>query len=267
MSGYQGLSYLTDRYGIPVYEARSYGLADEETARFFAENTFGLGISMGWQRLVPKAVLDRFSTGVFGFHGNCGYLPFGRGRSPLNWSIILGDTRFILNLFRYDEKADSPNVFANEMCEITPHDTVRTMQYKNMLVSKRLIARLVAAWKEGEVRVRTSSKDFDSWYEKRTAADGKLDFHSRTRDLYNLIRGVTRPFPGAFCFCGGKRVTVWSAHPFDAMLDFSDYAPGEIVDEFGGQLIVRTVDGSLLIEEYEYDGTLLPGMILGEEAV
>lgn len=185
VSGYQGLSYLTDRYGIPVYEARSYGLADEETARFFAENTFGLGISMGWQRLVPKAVLDRFSTGVFGFHGNCGYLPFGRGRSPLNWSIILGDTRFILNLFRYDEKADSPNVFANEMCEITPHDTVRTMQYKNMLVSKRLIARLVAAWKEGEVRVRTSSKDFDSWYEKRTAADGKLDFHSRTRDLYN----------------------------------------------------------------------------------
>ena len=267
VSGYQGLSYLTDRYGIPVYEARSYGLADEETARFFAENTFGLGISMGWQRLVPKAVLDRFSTGVFGFHGNCGYLPFGRGRSPLNWSIILGDTRFILNLFRYDEKADSPNVFANEMCEITPHDTVRTMQYKNMLVSKRLIARLVAAWKEGEVRVRTSSKDFDSWYEKRTAADGKLDFHSRTRDLYNLIRGVTRPFPGAFCFCGGKRVTVWSAHPFDAMLDFSDYAPGEIVDEFDGQLIVRTVDGSLLIEEYEYDGTLLPGMILGEEAV
>lgn len=267
VSGYQGLSYLTDRYGIPVYEARSYGLADEETARFFAENTFGLGISMGWQRLVPKAVLDRFSTGVFGFHGNCGYLPFGRGRSPLNWSIILGDTRFILNLFRYDEKADSPNVFANEMCEITPHDTVRTMQYKNMLVSKRLIARLVAAWKEGEVRVRTSSKDFDSWYEKRTAADGKLDFHSRTRDLYNLIRGVTRPFPGAFCFCGGKRVTVWSAHPFDAMLDFSDCAPGEIVDEFDGQLIVRTVDGSLLIEEYEYDGTLLPGMILEEEAV
>ncbi|HJB91095.1 MAG TPA: hypothetical protein H9763_06455 [Candidatus Eisenbergiella merdigallinarum] len=265
VSGYQGLSSLTDRYGIPVYEARSYGLTDEETARFFAENTFELGISMGWQRLVPKAVLDRFSQGVFGFHGNCGYLPFGRGRSPLNWSIILGDTRFILNLFRYDEKADSPNVFANEMCEITPHDTVRTMQYKNMLVSKRLIARLVAAWKEGEIGVRTDSRDFDSWYEKRTAADGRLDFHNRTRDLYNLIRGVTRPFPGAFCYCGGKRMTVWSAQPFDGILDFSGCAPGEIVDVFDGQLIVRTVDGSLLIREYEYDGEPAPGMILGEE--
>ena len=122
-----------DKYGIPVYETHSYGLKDEETTKFFAENTFELGISMGWQRLLPGFVLSRFSEGVFGFHGNCAYLPFGRGRSPLNWSIILGDTRFNLNLFQYDEKADSPNVFASEMCAITPHDTVRTMQYKNML--------------------------------------------------------------------------------------------------------------------------------------
>lgn len=266
VSGYKGLSYLTDEYGIEVYEARSYGLTDEETARFFAENSFELGISMGWQRLLPAAVLDRFSEGVFGFHGNCGYLPFGRGRSPLNWSIIKGDTRFILNLFQYDEKADSPNVFANEMCAITPYDTVRTMQYKNMMVSKRLIAKLVGAYQEGSIRVRRNSKDFDSWYEKRTAADGKIDFHDRTRDIYNLVRGVTRPFPGAFCYCGGSKVTVWSAHPFDEMLDFSMYAPGEIIDIYDGKLIVRTVDGSILVDEFECDKELRAGMLLsGEE--
>lgn len=265
VSGYKGLSYLTQEYGMPVFEARSYGLKDEETLRFFEENTFDLGISMGWQRLLPAAVLNRFAQGVFGFHGNCGYLPFGRGRSPLNWSIIRGDSRFILNLFQYDEKADSPNVFANEMCAITPYDTVRTMQYKNMLVSKRLIAKLIEAYGEGNIRVRRDSRDFDSWYDKRTAADGKIDFHGRTRDIYNLIRGVTRPFPGAFCFCSGSRVTVWSAHPFDEMLDFSMYAPGEIVDKFDDKLIVRTVDGSLLIEEYECEGLLEPGMILGME--
>lgn len=263
VSGYKGLSWLQERYGIAVFETHSYGLKDEETSRFFAENTFDLGISMGWQRLVPAQVLSRFSVGVFGFHGNCAYLPFGRGRSPLNWSIILGDSRFNLNLFQYDEKADSPNVFASEMCAITPHDTVRTMQYKNMLVSKRLITKLVEAYRQGSVSVRRSSRDFDSWYEKRTAADGLLDFHDRTRSLYNLIRGVTRPFPGAYCYCAGKKVTVWSAHPFDEMLDFSMYAPGEIVDIFDGHLIVRTVDGSLLIEDYECEQNLESGMVLG----
>ena len=176
--------------------------------------------------------------------------------------MINGDTRFILNLFQYDAKADSPNVFANEIFSINPHDTIRTMQYKNILVSKRLIGRLLQAWQEGTVKVNRQSKDFDSWYEKRTAADGKLDFHKKTRELYDLIRGVTRPFPGAFAFCGGAKVTVWSAHPFDEILDFSGYAPGEVIDVFDGKPIVRTVDGSLLIDEYECERALAGGDLL-----
>lgn len=259
VSGYQGLGFLTSKYGIPVFETHSYGLRDEETSRFFEENEFDLGISMGWQRLIPEAVLERFRHGVFGFHGSCGYLPYGRGRSPLNWSLINGDTRFILNLFQYDKNADSPNVFANEMFSINEHDTIRTLQYKNILVSKRLIRRLITAYQAGTIQVNRISKDFDGWYNKRTAQDGKIDFHGKTRDIYNLVRGVTRPFPGAFCECRGKKVTLWRACPFDEMLDFSESAPGEVIDCFDGKPIVRTVDGSLLIEEYDCCEELRPG--------
>lgn len=262
VSGYKGLSFLTEKYGIPVFEADSYGLADEKTQAFIAENTFDIGISMGWQRLVPASVLDRFKFGVYGFHGNAGYLPFGRGRSPLNWSIILGDTRFNLNLFRYDEKADSPNIFATETFQIGPCDDIRTAQYKNMIVSKRLIKKLLTAYQAGQVDIDTESKDFDSWYTKRTAADGLVDFHGRTRDIYNLIRGVAAPFPGAYAYIAGKRITIWSAQPFDEMIDFSGYAPGEVADIFDGRLVVRTVDGSLLINKFDYDGEVCVGDIL-----
>lgn len=262
VSGFKGLSVLTDRYGIPVFEADSYFLTDEKTKAFMEENEFEIAVSMGWQRLIPKYVLDRFVYGVYGFHGNSGYLPFGRGRSPLNWSIILGDTRFNLNLFQYDEKADSPNVFATEMFSITPHDNIRTAQYKNMICSKNLIRKLLKAYQEGTITVRTQSKDFDSWYTKRTAADGKIDFHERTRTIYNLIRGVSEPFPGAFAVCRGQTVRIWEAHPFDEMIDFSGYGPGEIVDVFDGKPIVRTVDGSLLIDRYEWERELAAGDIL-----
>lgn len=251
VAGYKGLAVLTEKYGIPVHEADSYFLTDEKTRKFLEENEFEIGISMGWQRLIPASVLECFEYGIYGFHGNSGYLPFGRGRSPLNWSIILGDTRFNLNLFRYDEKADSPNVFATEMFSITPHDDIRTAQYKNQICSKRLIRKLLEAYRQGNIQIKTQSKDFDSWYHKRTAEDGKLDFHMRTRELYNLIRGVAAPFPGAFAYVNGKKIVVWEAHPFDEMIDFSDYAPGQIVDIFDGKLIVRTVDGSLLIDRYE----------------
>ena len=262
VSGFKGLSSLTEKYGIQVREVDSYALKYETTRDFFLENTFDIGISMGWKRLISAAFIDRFRHGFFWFHGNCAYLPFGRGRSPLNWSIINGDTRFILNLFRYDEKADSPNIFANEMCAITPYDTVRSMQYKNIICSKNLIRRLLAAYKEGNISIRQESKDFDSWYEKRTPEDGKIDFHGRTRDIYNLIRGVSAPFPGAFAFVKGEKVIIWEAVPFDEMLDFSDYKPGEVIEVFDGQPVVRTVDGSLLIKNYEADITIVRGAVL-----
>lgn len=261
VSGYKGLGMLTQKYGIPVHMAESYFLTDDKTRELIQNNSFDIGISMGWQRLVPKTVLDAFQFGVYGFHGNCGYLPFGRGRSPLNWSIINGDTRFNLNLFRYDEKADSPNIFATEMFSITEHDDIRTAQYKNMICSKNLIRKLIMAYQEGKVEIRTESKDFDSWYQKRTAADGKIDFHDRTRNIHNLIRGVAAPFPGAFAMIEGKKVIIWRAHPFDEMIDFSSYACGEVVDIFDGKLVVRTVDGSLLIDEYECDFEVSKGDI------
>lgn len=266
VAGYKGLAVLTEKYGIPVHEADSYFLTDEKTQQFLRENTFDIGISMGWQRLIPPSVLEHFQWGIYGFHGNCGYLPFGRGRSPLNWSIIQGDTRFNLNLFRYDEKADSPNIFATEMFSITPHDDIRTAQYKNMICSKNLICKLLQAYKEGSIPIRTQSKDFDSWYQKRTAADGKVDFHARTREIYNLIRGVAAPFPGAFAYIREElpenKVVIWQAHPFDEMIDFSGYAPGEVIDVFDGKPVVRTVDGSLLIDRYECQREVKEGDLL-----
>ncbi|MBQ9513205.1 MAG: hypothetical protein IJR58_08425 [Lachnospiraceae bacterium] len=263
VAGYKGLSSLKDDPGIEVYEAKRYPLDDADTQAFFRDNSFDLGIVMGWQRLIPAQVLERFSKGVFGFHGNAGYLPFGRGRSPLNWSILLGDSRFNLNLFRYDEQADSPNVFETTMFSITPHDDIRTASYKNLIASKRMIKDLIEAYKTGgDIPIRTESKDFDSWYDKRTPKDGKIDFTKRTREIYNLIRAVASPFPGAFCFADETRVTIWQAQPFDEMLDFREYAPGEIIDIMDERLIVRTVDASLLITKYESEVPLKKGMVL-----
>ena len=176
--------------------------------------------------------------------------------------MILGDTRFNLNLFRYDENADSPNVFATEMFSINQYDNIRTASYKNVICSRRLIEKLIKAYKKGSIEVRTESKDFDSWYNKRTEADGKISFHDRTRNIYNLIRGVTAPFPGAFAMCGDQKIRIWEAHPFDEMIDFSGYRPGEVIDVFDDKPVVRTVDGSLLIDRYDAECKLKTGDIL-----
>lgn len=264
ISGYSSISGFAAENKIALFEAESYALDDPATIRFFRENTFGIGICMGWQRLIPAGILQCFREGVFGFHGSCGYLPYGRGRSPLNWSIINGDKRFILNLFRYDEKADSPNVYQNRMFEISEHDTIRTLQYKNLLVSYELVKELVRDYRNHSIRINTEYNDFDLVYKKRTPEDGRLSFTMKTRDLYNLIRGVTSPFPGAFCYTEGNDICVkiWDAVPFDNILDFSGYRPGEVIEVFDGMPVIRTVDGSLLIRKYECEISLTKGDVL-----
>lgn len=262
ISGFSPLEDVAEKYGIPIFYADSYSLNSPKCNRFFEENSFDLGISMGWQRLIPKYVLDAFSTGIFGFHGSCGYLPFGRGRSVLNWSLILGLKRFNINLFKYDEKADSPNVFMKTMFEISEHDTIRTLQYKYVIASRRMLSFLFEDYLKKSITIKTESKDFDSWYSKRCAEDGRIDFCAPTMTIYNLIRGVTHPFPGAYCYCSEHRVMIWDAVPFDDILDFSEHCPGEIIDIMDGNLIVRTIDGSLLIREYESSTDLNRGCLL-----
>jgi methionyl-tRNA formyltransferase len=262
VSGFSELTSIGKKYNIEIFESDSYALKGNKCQEFFENNTFDIGISTGWQRLIPKGVLDNFSFGIFGFHGSCGYLPYGRGRSPLNWSIIQGAKRFILNLFQYDAEADSPNVFTNSMFEINPFDTIRTLQYKQLISAKILIKRLIDAYQAGKIIINKESKDFDTWYEKRTPDDGKIDFEQKTREIYNLIRGVTRPFPGAFAYIGTSKITIWKAYPFDGIIDFSKYYTGEVVDIFDENILVRTIDGSLIIYEYEYKNRITVGNIL-----
>ncbi|MDL2266739.1 hypothetical protein LJC46_01970 [Desulfovibrio sp. OttesenSCG-928-G15] len=262
ISGFSPMQEVAEKYGIDVFYADSYSLNSAKCQCFFKENSFDLGISMGWQRLVPRYVLDSFKTGVFGFHGSCGYLPFGRGRSVLNWSLIQGLKRFNMNLFKYDEYADSPNVFMKTMFEITDYDTIRTLQYKYLIASKKMLASLFEAYSRNAICINTESKDFDSWYPKRSAEDGHVDFAMSTMAIYNLIRAVTHPFPGAYCYCSEKKVMIWDAVPFDCILDFSGYRPGEIIDVMDNNLVVRTIDGSLLIRGYESPIDLTRGSVL-----
>lgn len=262
VSGYSPMAQLRDR-GTEVYEAAAYTLDDPETCDFFLKNDFGIGISMNWSRLIPESVLDRFEAGVFGLHGSCGYLPFGQGHANLNWSLIRGDWRYVMHVFKLDKTPDAPNIYAKETFEVNEFDDIRTMQYKDLIVSRNLISKLLCDYAAGKP-ITTAYADNDAlqWYPRRRPDDGRIDITAKTRDIYNLVRGVTRPFPGAFLYAGTERVTVWQARPFDKIFDFSQYKLGEIIDVFDENLLVRTVDGSLLITDYECGSPVRRGDVL-----
>lgn len=262
VSGYSPMREL-EQSGTKVYETLAYTLDDDKSNTFFSENSFGIGISMGWSRLIPQSVLDCFEDGVFGLHGSCGFLPFGQGRATLNWSLIRGDGRYVMHVFKLDQYPDSPNIYAKEVFEVNEFDDIRTIQYKDLIVTRRLISKLLRDYADGKTIVTIhASNDPKQWYPGRKPKDGRIDMTMRTREIYNLVRGVTRPFPGAFASVNNELITIWEARPFDKIIDFSANKLGEIIDIFDSRLLVRTVDGSLLITDYTCNIPLRAGDIL-----
>ncbi|MCQ6559710.1 methionyl-tRNA formyltransferase [Paenibacillus mendelii] len=257
ISGFGNVVECAQSLGIPTMIVDDYSLRSPECMAFFSSNEFDLGISVGWQRLIPQAVLSRFQTGVFGFHGSPGHLPYGRGRSPLNWSIIKGHTRFLNNLFMYNEEADRGGIHSIKVFEINEFDTMESLHYKTVLVGLEQVAELIKDYRKHSIFLEPQRSNLSTWYPKRTPEDGKISLLSSTKEIYNLVRGVSRPFPGAFLHSADqKKLIIWEAVPFDAFIDTSKYLVGEVIAAFEAQFVMKTVDGSILVKKYDYPGVV-----------
>ena len=92
-----------------------------------------------------------------------------------------------------------------------------------------------------------------TYYPKRTPEDGGIDWSKTTRQIYNLIRAVASPYPHAFCYHVGTKVLILEAYPFETGLFHHSILPGTVVDVSTslGNFVVKTVDGSLLVKQFE----------------
>ena len=261
IAGEGDVSEFAKTNDIECYMTEDYSL--KSCVDFFENNKFELGISYGWQRLIPQYVLDRFETGVFGTHASPLGLPYGKGRSPLNWSIIRGFNQLYFNLFKYVAKADSGMMYSTVKFEINNWDTIESIKMKDLIVTRTEISNLISDYKVNNINLFEQKKDIEeTFFPKRTPKDGKINLNHDMIDIYNLVRGTTRPFPGSFLMYEDSNVILWNVVPFDTKLDFSTYEVGEIIDFFDGKFILKLVDGVLLVKDFECDKKLKKGIVL-----
>ena len=237
---------------IECYSTDDYTL--KSCKEFFENNEFDIGISYGWQRLIPNSILAKFKHGIFGTHASPLGLPYGKGRSPLNWSIIRDFRQVYFNLFKYEVKADSGMIYSKTKFEINDWDTIESIKVKDLIVTKSQVGKLIEDYNNNNIKLFSQKDNIEeTFFPKRSPKDGKIDLSLGVRDTYNLIRGVTKPFPGAFLMCDDMKITIWDAVPFDNQLDFSDYKVGEIIKFVEGtsKFILKLVDGTLLVNAYE----------------
>ena len=258
VAGYYDLRPFLKERGIPYILAKTYSLTSEKDQAALLELKLDVMLVMGWQRLLPDWLLESLSVGAFGMHGSSKPLPHGRGRSPMNWSLIQGKDTFYTHLFRYMPGVDDGPVVAVQQFDITPFDDCHTMHFKNTTAMIQLCRDNLAALVAGTAELTPQPTEGATYYPKRGPEDGLLYWEDTTQDLYNLVRAVARPFPGAFSYLDddpAAKVMVWRAIPFDTRIDWPEAAPGEIVQVFyDGTFVVRTGDSSLLVLESEGHG-------------
>ena len=239
-----------------VYVAKSYSLKDSEDKKFFESHNFNApGFCIGWQRLIPEYVLEKFEFGVHGMHGSARDLPFGKGRSPMNWSIIEGRTFFYTNLFKYQPGVDDGPIVDRAVFSINAADTAETMHYKNVLSMCNIIDKNFEKLISGNVFYKSQNNNQgDSFYPKRSPKDGIIDWRDSVDNIDKLIRAVSPPFHGAIAFNKSQETLIYRASIFFTDIEdhpFIESSIGEIVDVFpSNKFLVRCSNGVLIVHEY-----------------
>ena len=247
-----GVASLKNSY-INCFESDCYKLDSKSCDTFFQTNEFDLGIVVGWQRLIPAKVLNQFKYGVYGFHASPLGLPFGKGRSPLNWSIIKGYKQVYNHCFKYNPQIDDGDIFSTTKLEIYPWDNVGSMKKKILIDCENALSKLICSYKNGEITLcKQDINQKETFFPKRSPKDGKINLNKMsTKDIYNLIRGVSKPFPGAFLNYSSTKCIIWEAQPFSTSL-YSNEMVGKVVKVFeDGSFVLKTLDSTLLITDYQ----------------
>lgn len=241
---------LAEENKIPFFPARSVnkGAHRERISEFRPD----LIVVMGWPTLISQQILDIPRLGCVAVHES--KLPAYRGFAPVSWQIINGEREIGLSLFYLDSGMDSGDIIAQENLPIRDDEYIEEIYPKAGRIGVEMIKKHLDQMLTGTAPRRRQDETKSSYCCPRIPADGEIDWALGTRKVYNLIRGISRPYPGAFTYTDGKKLLVWEAS-VPAQRHYIGRIPGRVVKvHLGVGVEVLTGDGQLIITKVQLEG-------------
>ncbi len=165
--------------------------------------------SFYFRSMLPMGVLGRAPRGAFNMHGSL--LPRFRGRAPTNWAVLQGESETGATLHEMVAKADAGRIVDQQAVPILPDDTARQVFDKVTVAAEMVLWRSVPAIVAGEIAWHDNDLARGSYFGGRRPEDGRIDWTRPAAEVYNLVRAVAPPYPGAFTEVGGARLVVAKA--------------------------------------------------------
>jgi methionyl-tRNA formyltransferase len=218
--------------------------------------------SFYYRMMLSPALLNIAPRGAFNMHGSL--LPKFRGRVPVNWAIIKGETETGATLHEMVEKPDAGRIVDQCAVPILPNDFAIEVFNKVTLAAEITLHRALPTLINRSAMLRAQDLAKGSYYGGRKPADGVIDWTQSAVEIHNLIRAVAPPYPGATTHVAGRPVTIHASLPAPAK--FRHTNPGHL-NVSSERVIALCGDGRMLrilsaaIDGVEYGEAALPGAL------
>lgn len=244
---FQSVAELAAQEGIPVYapEDINHPLWAEKIRQLAPDILF----SFYYRNLVRPAILDIPAQGCLNLHGSL--LPKYRGRSPVNWVLVNGETETGVTLHYMTLRPDDGDIVAQARIPISEDDTALTLFDKTITASTELLDEVLPKILNGTApRIPQNGTDA-TYFGGRKPADGEIDWSKSATAIRNLVRAVTLPYPGAFTHAGDRSLLVWKA---TVLPQETAATPGTVLST--SPFVVTCGEGALKIDAAQPSGSV-----------
>jgi methionyl-tRNA formyltransferase len=217
-------------------------------------------LSVYYRNLISEKILGLPRLGAWNMHGSL--LPKYRGRAPINWAVLHGEPRIGMTLHRMVKKADAGAIVDQEGVALGPRDTAEQAFRKVLPCARAVLARQIDALLAGTAPEKPQDESQATYFGGRKPEDGRIVWTQTSAQIFNLIRAVTDPYPGAFTDTGGARLMVWWAEPDPPATRGRRGRPGEILSV--APLVIAARDGALELTKTEWRGAPPPVLQVGQ---
>jgi len=181
--------------------------------------------------------------GVVGFHPTA--LPANRGRHPLIWALVLGLEKTASTFFFMDTGADMGDILSQREIIIQVDDDARTLYDKVTLIALQQIEEFLPELTLGVFQRHKQDQRTANTWRKRSSEDGRIDWRMPARSIYNLVRGLAKPYVGAHIIVNGREIKVWKVA---IVSDVStNIEPGKVLMRTASGAVVKCGDDAICL--------------------
>lgn len=162
---------------------------------------------VGWSYMLGPGLLSAATKGVIGFHPS--RLPADRGRSVLAWQISEGYKESAVTMLHLDERPDAGDIIAQEPLPIAEDDYIEDVLNKVEFTIAAMIKKYLPLLADDRAPRLPQNHSRSNYRRLRTSADSLINWNAGVHAIYNHIRAISRPYPGADLLLNREPRKVW----------------------------------------------------------